>query len=155
RPVPSEINRLGIVRAARFGLLALSAAVLVILPNVLSVDRSLKASAVGIYAILGLSIVVLTGWSGQVSLGQIAFFAIGATVGAKATAEWGFDLSLALLLSAVVGAVVAVAVGLPALRRRGFYLAVTTLAFSLATTSYLLNPDRFDWIPTQRIARPP
>jgi branched-chain amino acid transport system permease protein len=143
------------VRVAKYSLGAICAIALVVLPQVLSVDRSLKASALGIYAILGLSIVVLTGWAGQVSLGQIAFFAIGATFGAKATEEWGLDLSLALVLSAVVGAAVAVAVGLPALRRRGFYLAVTTLAFSLATTSYFLNPDFFDWVPTQRIPRPP
>jgi branched-chain amino acid transport system permease protein len=155
RPVPEELAQLGVVRAARYSIGFALAAAAVVLPHLLSVDRSLKASAVGIYAILGLSIVVLTGWAGQVSLGQIAFFAIGATVGAKATAEWGFDLSLALLLSAVVGAVVALCVGLPALRRRGFYLAVTTLAFSLATTSYFLNRDFFDWVPTQRIPRPP
>ena len=155
RPIPVELARLPIVRAARYSFLAVSAVALVALPQLLSVDRSLKASALGIYAILGLSVVVLTGWAGQVSLGQIAFFAIGATIGAKATSEWDLDLSLALLLSAAVGAAVAVAVGLPALRRRGFYLAVTTLAFSLATTSYFLNPDFFDWIPTQRIARPP
>ncbi|MEY2447240.1 MAG: hypothetical protein QOH79_716 [Acidimicrobiaceae bacterium] len=157
RPIPAELARLPVVRIARFSLGAACAIALVVLPNVLSVDRSLKASALGIYAILGLSIVVLTGWAGQISLGQIAFFAIGATFGAKATEEWGLDLSLALLLSAAVGAVVAVAVGLPALRRRGFYLAVTTLAFSLATTSYFLNPDFFGWVPTpsQRIPRPP
>jgi branched-chain amino acid transport system permease protein len=155
RPIPPELLQVGVVRWTRYAVGATLFVAAVVLPQLLSVDRSLKASAVGIYAILGLSIVVLTGWAGQVSLGQIAFFAIGATVGAKATAEWGFDLSLALLLSAVVGAVVAVCVGLPALRRRGFYLAVTTLAFSLATTSYFLNPDFFDWIPTQRIPRPP
>lgn len=157
RPIPAEVNRLGIVRTARFGLLALGAGILVVLPHLLSVDRSLKASAVGIYAILGLSIVVLTGWSGQVSLGQIAFFAIGATVGAKATVDWGFDLTLSLLLSAVVGAVVAIIVGLPALRRRGFYLAVITLAFSLATTSYFLNRNYFEWVPKagQRVPREP
>ena len=155
RPIPAELARVPIVRAVRVASVVVIGAVLLILPSLLSVDRSLKASALGIYAILGLSIVVLTGWAGEISLGQIAFFAIGATVGAKATAEWGFDLTLALLLCAVVGAVVAVAVGLPALRRRGFYLAVTTLAFSLATTSYFLNPDRFDWVPTERIPRPP
>lgn len=154
RPIPTDLARLPVVRVARYSLLALCAAGLLVLPQLLSVDRSLKASALGIYAILGLSVVVLTGWAGQVSLGQIAFFAIGATFGAKATEEWGLDLSLALLLTATVGAVVAVAVGLPALRRRGFYLAVTTLAFSLATTSYFLNSDFFDWVPTQRVPRP-
>jgi branched-chain amino acid transport system permease protein len=157
RPIPADLARLPVVRLARYGLMTVVTIGLVVLPNLLSVDRSLKASALGIYAILGLSVVVLTGWAGQVSLGQIAFFAIGATVGGKATMEWGLDLTLALVLCAVVGAVVAVAVGLPALRRRGFYLAVTTLAFSLATTSYFLNPNFFGWVPTsgERIPRPP
>lgn len=155
RPIPSELARLPVVRVARISLGAVCAIALLVLPHLLSVDRSLKASALGIYAVLGLSIVVLTGWAGQVSLGQIAFFAIGAAFGGKATEEWGLDLSLALLLSAAVGAAVAVAVGLPALRRRGFYLAVITLAFSLATTSYFLNSDFFEWVPTQRIQRPP
>jgi branched-chain amino acid transport system permease protein len=154
RPIPKELARLPVVRAVRWSLASVALVTVLVLPHLLSVDRSLKASAVGIYAILGLSIVVLTGWSGQVSLGQIAFFAIGATFGAKATADWGLDLTVALLLSACVGALVAIAVGLPALRRRGFYLAVTTLAFSLATTSYFLNPDFFGWIPTQRVQRP-
>ena len=137
------------------GGVALVTAFVLILPQVLSVDRTYKASVIGVYAVLGLSVVVLTGWAGQVSLGQIAFFAIGAAVGAKATLDWGLDLSLALVISFVIGAVVAAAVGLPALRRRGFYLAVATLAFSLATTSYLLNPKYFGWVPEGRIPRPP
>jgi branched-chain amino acid transport system permease protein len=155
RPIAPELAALPVVRAARWGLMLAVTITLLVLPQLLTVDKSLKASAVGIYAVLGLSVVVLTGWAGQVSLGQIGFFAIGATVGALGSAEWGIDLSLSLLLSAIVGAVVAVAVGLPALRRRGFYLAVTTLAFSLATTSYFLNPDFFDWVPTERVPRPP
>ena len=52
-------------------------------------------------------------------------------------------------------ALVAVVVGLPALRRRGLYLAVTTFAFSLATTSYLLNRRFFNWVPTGRVERHP
>ena len=46
---------------------------------------------------------VLTGWAGQVSLGQIAFFAIGAVVGAKASIDYDVDLIVALLVAAVVG----------------------------------------------------
>jgi branched-chain amino acid transport system permease protein len=53
-----------------------------------------------------------------------------------------------------VGAAVAVVIGLPALRVRGLYLAVTSFAFALATTSYFLNRQFFDWIPTSRIERP-
>ena len=157
RPVPPALARLPEVRLVRLGVPALVLAAAVALPHVLDIERSLKASALLIYAVLGLSVVVLTGWSGQVSLGQVGFFAIGAAVGAKATSDWNVDLLLALALTAAVGGVVAVVVGLPALRLRGLYLAVTTFAFSLAVTSYFLN-RRFDiasWVPIGRIDRPP
>ncbi|MEY2432964.1 MAG: hypothetical protein QOC92_2689, partial [Acidimicrobiaceae bacterium] len=155
RPIPAAMARLPLVRLARWGSVAVVASVAVLLPQVLSVDRSLKASALMIYAILGLSLVVLTGWAGQVSLGQIGFFAIGSALGAKATQDWGFDLTLALALAAAAGAVVAVVVGLPALRRRGLELAVITLAFALAVTAYFLNHSFFSWVPNGRIERPP
>lgn len=159
RPIPPSLARLTEVRLVRMGLPALVLLAALVLPNLLAVDKNLKASAVLIYALLGLSIVVLTGWSGQVSLGQIGFFALGGAVGAKATVDWHLDLFLALPIAAIAGAVVAVLVGLPALRLRGFYLAVTTFAFSLAITSYFLN-RRFaiaDWLPDQssRIERNP
>ncbi len=157
RPLPAALARLPRVRAARIGGLLLLAGVAVVLPHLLSIDRVFKAETLLVYALLCLSVVVLTGWSGQVSLGQIAFFALGACLGGKATVDWGLDLTLALLLAAVAGAVAAVVVGLPALRLGGLYLAVTTFAFALATTSYLLNP-RFsiaEWVPQGRIPRPP
>lgn len=155
RPVPAVVARQREVQLVRWvGGAALVAAVLV-LPHLLSVDRSLKASAVIIYAILALSLVVLSGWAGQVSLGQVAFFAVGAVVGAKATIDYDADLLVSLLLASVAGAVVALLVGLPALRRGGLHLAVTTFAFALATTSYLLNDRFFDWVPSSRVPRLP
>ena len=45
-------------------------------------------------------------------------------------------------------------VGLPALRVKGLFLAVTTLGFGVTASSWLLNPRFFDWIPTGRIERP-
>jgi branched-chain amino acid transport system permease protein len=54
---------------------------------------------------------------------------------------------LTLLLAGVVGEVVALIVGLPALRLRGFFLAVTTLAFAMAASAYLLNNQYFSWVP--------
>lgn len=155
RPIPDSLRALVPVRAARIVAWSCLAALALILPNLLSVDRSIKASAVLIYAILGLSLVVLTGWAGQVSLGQVGFFAFGAALGAKATSAWHLDLTVALLLTAVAGAGVAALVGLPALRLRGLYLAVITFAVSLAATSWLLNPSFFSWIPQNRVSTPP
>src|SRR5690606_1209609 len=108
-----------------------------------------------VYAVLGLSLVLLSGWAGMVSLGQVALFAVGAATGGAAMLRWDLDLLPALVVAAVAGAAVATVVGLPALRLRGLSLAVTTFAFALATTSYLLNDDFFGWVPDERIERPP
>src|SRR5262249_3696312 len=102
-----------------------------------------------------ISLVVLTGWAGQVSLGQMAFAGVGAAVGGALTANHGWDLSLALLVGGIVGAIIAVVIGHPAIRRRGFTLAVSTLAFALVVSEYFLNRNYFQsLLPGIRIARP-
>jgi branched-chain amino acid transport system permease protein len=155
RPVPMELRRLPEVRVVRLASVAFITAALVALPHFLGTADSIKASAVIVYAMVTVSVVVLTGWAGQVSLGQMGFVGIGAAVAAVATSQWGFDITLALLVAGVAGAGVAVVVGLPALRLRGLYLGVVTLAFAMAVSSYLLNPQFFSWIPQGRIERQP
>jgi ABC-type branched-subunit amino acid transport system permease subunit len=155
RKVPAALARLPEVRLVRWGGAAVLVAVLALLPTWLSPSDSLLASSIGIFGIVGLSLLVLTGWAGQVSLGQMGFVGLGAAVGGMATADWGLDLTLALLVAGVAGALAAVVVGLPALRFQGLLLGVTTFAFALAMYSYFLNRQFFDWIPTGRIPREP
>ena len=155
RPIPPELSRLPEIKAVRWGALALFTAGLLLLPHWVETDTSLKISLVFIYVLTVSSIVVVTGWAGQVSLAQVAFMAVGAVAGAKASNDWGFDLSLALLFAGVVGVVTAVLVGLPALRVKGLFLAVTTLGFGLATSNWLLSPRFFDFVPRSRIDRLP
>ena len=155
RPIPPELRALPEVHWGRIGIGVLLGTVALALPHVLAVDASLKASALLVYAILAMSLVVLTGWAGQVSLGQVAFFAIGAAVAGKLIVTWSVDLLVAVPVAGVVGALVAVLVGLPALRFGGFYLAVTTFAFALASTAYFLDRAYFDWVPSPRIPRQP
>ena len=155
RPVPARLAATPGARALRWGTAAVVAVVALGLPSILRADQQFRASALLIYAVLGLSLVMLSGWGGIVSLGHIAFFAIGAAVTGFVVGEWGADLFAGLVLAMVAGAAVAAVVGVPALRLRGLYLAVTTFAFALATTSYLLNDDYFGWVPTGRIERAP
>jgi branched-chain amino acid transport system permease protein len=155
RQLDPAVLRLPLVRAMRWGTAALLVAGLIAIPLVLRTDQVIKASAVIVYAIVGLSLVVLTGWAGQISLGQMAFVAIGAAVSAKCTSAWHVDLSLAVLAGGAAGALAALVVGLPALRLRGLYLAVTTLIFALAVSSWLLNDLFFKWVPNDRLERPP
>ena len=158
RPLDPARARLPEVRAARALAVALVGALVVALPYLPVVGdpgNTLKAAAVLVFVVVGLSIMVLTGWAGQVSLGQMGVVAVGAALGAKAVTDWGLDLALALPLAGLVGALVAVLVGLPALRLRGIHLAVSTLAFALATVQYLLNPQFFGWVPTDVFDPPP
>ncbi|MEZ5167264.1 MAG: hypothetical protein R2695_12550 [Acidimicrobiales bacterium] len=157
RPVPPEMRRITEVQLVRTAVAATVSVAALVLPHRLGTTDVIKATAVLVFGIIGISVVVLTGWAGQVSLGQMAFVAFGAAVTAKLTAEWNVDLTLALVASSLVGAAVAVVVGLPALRQRGLFLAVSSLGFSLAATSYFLNKDFWvgSWVEDGKFARLP
>jgi branched-chain amino acid transport system permease protein len=154
RSIPAELRSLPVVRCLRWGIPLVVVIAALLLPNILSPSQQFKAATVAVFAVIALSVVVLTGWAGQVSLGQMSFVGVGGAVGALATAQWHSDLSLAMLVAGAAGAVVAMVVGLPALRVRGLFLAATTLAFALASSEYLLNRQQMTWIPRQRLARP-
>ncbi len=156
RPVPRELARLPEVRLVRWGGGLLVVAAVVAFPLVMTSASDIsKAAAVLAFSIIGMSLVVLTGWAGQVSLGQLAFAAVGGAIAAKAIMDWSLDPAFALGLAATAGAVVAVVIGLPALRLRGLYLAIVTLAFALAAVQYFLNPTFFSWVPTGSMTERP
>ncbi len=155
RPIAPSIARRPEVRALRASVIALLALGLFAIPLLLRSDQIIKVSAIGAFAVVGVSLVVLTGWAGQVSLGQVGFVAVGAAVSGACTLRWNMDLSLALLVGGAAGAAAALVVGLPALRLRGLYLAVTTLAFAVTVTSWLLNDRFFGWVPDRRLERHP
>ena len=87
------------------------------------------AQVIGVHSLLGLS-----AWcvlhTGQVSLAQGGFFAIGAYAAGMVTAMAGWPLAFALPVGALVAGLVAVAVGFPALRVKGLMLVVATTAFA-------------------------
>ncbi|HEX5616301.1 MAG TPA: ABC transporter permease [Acidimicrobiia bacterium] len=140
QPVPTELRDLPEVRAARRVLIALGLAVVAIVPVLMSESRVRLATTIAIYALVALSLVVLTGWAGHVSLGQMAVVGIAGAVAGSLVTRQGWDLALVLVAGGVAGAAVLVAVGLPALRGGGLTLAVATLALALVTSSWLLNP---------------
>ncbi len=145
------------INTMRWVLVAVVVMMVTLVPVVLRVDYVLKASALLAFTVIGLSLVVLTGWAGQISLGQMGIVAIGAATSATCTDRWNLDLSLGLIVGALAGSLAAFAVGVPALRLRGLYLAVTTFAFGLAVQYWLLNDQFFGWFPRsdQRIERLP
>jgi branched-chain amino acid transport system permease protein len=137
RPIPEELRSLPTVRKwLRTGAFVGSIFILGI-PWVMSPSQTNLATGVMIVGMVTLSLLVLTGWAGQISLGQFAFAGIGGYVAAIMPGPFVFRL----LIAAVAGGISAVIVGLPALKMRGLHLAITTLAFALATTAFLLNPN--------------
>ena len=152
RPVPAELARRWEVTAARLGLVSLGVTALAVCPFVLSTGAMLKLGAVLIIASVGVSLVILSGWAGQLSLGQMAFAGMGGAVFAWANQTHAVDPALAICMGAGAGAVAAVVVGLPALRIRGVYLAVTTLALAVACSNGVFDNGYFDWIPTGSFA---
>ena len=153
RPTPRELAHLPEVRLAAIGSWVVVAAAVLTLPMWLSTSQMSLATVVVLFGIVAASLVVLTGWGGQVSLGHMAFVGVGAGIGGALT-DRGWDLGISMVLAGVAGGIAAVIVGYPALRRRGLTLAVSTLAFALLTWSYLLNSTIFDWLPKSRIDPP-
>lgn len=139
RPVPRALQHLPVVRAMGWLALAVTLVVAVLVPLVLSNSQTYLLTTVVAFAIAGLSVMILTGYSGQISLGQIAFFGVGAAVSYQLTVQLYVPFWIALLLAGGAGAAAAVIIGLPALRIRGLFLAVTTLAFALVTQKWLLG----------------
>ena len=108
----------------------------------------------GLYALVAVGLTLLMGFAGQISLGQGAFFLIGAYTSAILTVgldparrivdpEAGISPVLAVLAAPVVAAAIAAVIGLPLLRLRGHYLAFATLSLHLIAFSLLYAWDRF------------
>jgi branched-chain amino acid transport system permease protein len=93
------------------------------------------------YAVAALGLNVLVGYSGQISLGHGAFFALGAYTAAALITKAGFPHLLTLPVAFVVAGAAGFLVGLPALRIRGLYLALLTLGLAVATAPLI---KRFD-----------
>ncbi|HMC39386.1 MAG TPA: hypothetical protein VKI19_06965, partial [Acidimicrobiales bacterium] len=95
--------------------------------------RRFDLTLVLVYALIAVSLTMLVGWAGQISLGHFALVGVGAYL----TAKWsphGLSIPVLLFLCGLLGAAIMVVTGLPALRIRGLTLVVTTLG--LATVSY-------------------
>ena len=150
RPTPPELRRLPEVAWGRVAVMAAVVVLAVSAPLGFDTFRRNIVSVVVIYAIVGVSLVVLTGWAGQISLGQFGFVGIGAATAAGMYAHVHADFIVCLVVAGLVGAVAAVVIGLPALRIQGLYLAVTTLAFAIAVQVYVLSPEYSAWLLPKR-----
>ncbi len=105
-------------------------ALLLVLPFVLPKFYVSEISVIFIFAIASLGLMLLTGFTGQISLGQGAFVAIGA-YGQALLLDAGLPLPLALAGAALLAAAAGLVIGLPAIRVSGLHLAIVTMAFAI------------------------
>lgn len=154
RPIPKEMLAIPGLRAVKFSGIVIGLLTLLLFPWAVSSGASNLAGYVFIVAISMLSLVVLTGWAGQVSLGQWGLVAVAAVLGGAATSRMGISFWIAIIIVPVLVGGMAFLLGIPALRIRGLYLAVTTFAFAFAVRSALFNDKYFSWLLPQDVDRP-
>lgn len=123
--------------------LAILVAALVVLPWVANAYLLSHMTVIlfTLVAVLGLN--VLTGFTGLISLGHVAFLMLGAYGYAIAVSRFGWHPLLAFGMAGVVPAVAGLVVGVPSLRLKGLYLAITTLAFSFIVSAVILAGGKF------------
>lgn len=151
RPVPPELRELPEIQWGRFAGGAVLIGLVVALPYMVGLERQILSSVVVIYGIVAVSLVILTGWAGQISLGQWGFVGVGSAVASGVALHLQHspvkgDFFVAVITAGVIGAAVSIVIGLPALRIQGLYLAVTTLSFALAVQGFLLSQAYFPWL---------
>jgi branched-chain amino acid transport system permease protein len=143
RPIPTELRGLPEVNAARAALYALFVLVAIGAPFVVHAADLPNLALLPLYGIVAVSLVVLTGWAGQISLGQFGLVGAGAAAAGGLVANHNIDFFAALAIGIAAGVFAAIVIGLPAVRIQGLYLAVTTLAFGYAMQGYILNKNYF------------
>ena len=121
-------------RVYRAGLIAF-----VVFPWVMPSNWANMGVRASVWALALLSLVVLTGWIGQISLAQGALMGVGAFTAAQATTRLSLEFPFHAFVAGAAAALVATGIGIAALRIRGLYLAIATLGFQWALESSFLE----------------
>ena len=117
--------------------------ILIILPRLFTMDYYLHIFVMSeIYTVLALSLALIVGYSGQVSMGHAAFYGVGAYVSALLSTKFGLSFWLAFWISGLAAGLVSYVIGRLVLRLRGHVLAITTAFFCV-----LVNVIMVNWIP--------
>jgi len=160
-PIPERLREIWWVRRMPQVLAGFALVIAVLVPVFVHESARHQTYAMILaFALCAVSVTVLTGWGGQLSLGQMAFAGIGALMAAAFVRGASLDIGwhstrvirgsipkvpfvAALFLGAIVACLVAVAVGAGALRVKGLLLAISTLAFAIAAEQYIFAQPLF------------
>ena len=141
KPVPAVLVDHPLVRRLPQLALAGPLSVAIVLPFVFSgSDQVFLLSRVLLFALAAISVTMLMGWAGQLTLGHFAFVGLGSMVTGALVAR-GLPFFAAVGYAVVAGMLAGFVVGAPALRLKGLFLAITTLAFAIASSSWLFPSE--------------
>ena len=152
RPLARRIAQHPRVRAVTVGVALLGVGLPLLAPMLMSVQNIRLLSVTCVVGIVALSLVLLSGWAGQVSFGQWALSGVGAFVTARIAYVAHLDLVVAVVLAGLAGLFLSLLVGLPALRIRGLFLGAATLVLATACEHFYFTLDRIQT--PHRFARP-
>lgn len=138
KELPARLRHTAAAKAVRY-----SGGLFVVFAVLVSLVTNSKTNGifteVAVYAMVGVSLTVLMGFTGQISLGHWGLAGVGAFSMANLFTRLNIPWLLSLPLVVLIGMLVSLLIGLPALRIRGLYLAVATLAFNLAAEFYIFK----------------
>ena len=113
------------------------------MPRLLPASTALTLAIGVALAIAALSLNLLLGYAGQLSLGHAALLGAGAFAGSIVVDRWELPMFLGWAFAALIGGLIALAIGLPALRLRGLYLALVTIVFGITMQNSVLRWEVF------------
>ena len=142
-PVEEKPYRPSLPGLVARGLIFLGLAYVVLVVLAQNADRAGKASDAVVYAMVGISLNIIIGYTGQLSLGHQGFVGAGAFAAAYSATVHGAPFPVALLIAMAVTGLFALVLGLVALRITGLYLALITLVFGLTLEVSLFEVEEF------------
>jgi branched-chain amino acid transport system permease protein len=110
-----------------------------VLPNVFSDATVHDLAEAMAYGVVALTLVVLTGWTGQISIAQMSFAGVGAFVAAHVAGTDGGLFPLSILVAIAIAVPVSLVIGLAAIRLSGLFLALLTMAFALLMDNLIFS----------------
>lgn len=137
RPIPDAFKQLWVARNLGRVVAIVGMGAALALPLLFSNAAAITLTGMIAFAVVGLSVGVITGLGGQLTLGQFAIAGLGAVASMWVAKQTG-NFLLAFAYAGAAGAVASLIIGLPALRIKGLLLTVTTLAFALMVPTWLL-----------------
>lgn len=143
RDVPSKLRELPVSRRAQWTFVAVGVMLIAAISLATGPFTNGVLIDLTVFATVGVSLTVLIGYAGQISLGHWALVGVGAFSAGNLYDHWVIPFPLVFPIVVLIGMVVALAIGLPALRIRGPYLAVVTVAFALACSQWIFTSELF------------